>query len=79
MPKKPGRLRRRVLDGRTEAYLVALSCSGPPEGSRERWSMRLLADRMVELGQVDAVSYETIRRILTAPCSEIAPGSPVRA
>jgi hypothetical protein len=51
MPRKPGRLRRRVLDGRAEAHLVALSCSDPPEG-RERWSMRLLADRMVELGYV---------------------------
>jgi transposase len=63
MPKKPGRPRRRVLDGRAEARLVALSCSSPPEG-RERWSMRLLADRMVELGHVDAVSHETVRRTL---------------
>ena len=63
MPKKPGRPRRRVLDGRAEAHLVALSCSDPPEG-RERWSMRLLADRMVELGHVDTVSHETIRRTL---------------
>jgi transposase len=63
MPKKPGRPRRRVLDGRAEAQLIALSCSDPPEG-RERWSMRLLADRMVELGHVDTVSHETIRRTL---------------
>ena len=63
MPKKPGRPRRRVLDGRAEAHLVALSCSGPPEG-RERWSMRLLADRMVELGHVEALSHETVRRTL---------------
>jgi transposase len=63
MPKKPGRPRRRVLDGRAEAHLIALSCSDPPEG-RERWSMRLLADRMVELGHVDTVSHETIRRTL---------------
>ncbi len=63
MPKKPGRPRRRVLDGRAEAHLVALSCSDPPEG-RERWSMRLLADRMVELGYADALSYETVRRTL---------------
>ena len=58
MPKKPGRPSRRVLDGRAEAHLIALSCSDPPEG-RERWSMRLLADRMVELGHVGSVSYET--------------------
>ena len=63
MPKKPGRPRRRVLDARAEARLVALSCSDPPEG-RERWSMRLLADRMVELGHVESVSYETVRRTL---------------
>jgi transposase len=63
MPKKPGRPRRRVLDGRAEAHLVALSCSDPPEG-RERWSLRLLADRMVELGHADALSYETVRRTL---------------
>jgi transposase len=63
MPKKPGRPRRRVLDGRAEAHLIALSCSDPPEG-RERWSLRLLADQMVELGHVDTVSHETIRRTL---------------
>ncbi len=63
MLKKPGRPRRRVLDGRAEAHLVALSCSDPPEG-RERWSMRLLEDRMVELGYVESVSYETVRRTL---------------
>jgi transposase len=63
LPKKPGRPRRRVLDGRAEAHLIALSCSDPPEG-RERWSMRLLADRMVELGHVGSVSYETVRRTL---------------
>jgi transposase len=63
LPKKPGRPRRRALDGRAEAHLVVLSCSNPPEG-RERWSMRLLADRMVELGYVESVSYETVRRTL---------------
>jgi transposase len=63
MPKKPGRPRRRVLDGRAEAHLVALACSDPPEG-RERWSMRLLANWMVELGHADTLSYETVRRVL---------------
>jgi len=71
MPKKPGRPRRRVLDGRAEARLVALSCSDPPEG-RERWSMRLLADRMVELGHVDTVSHETVRRTLKKTASSLA-------
>ena len=68
MPKKPGRPRRRVLDGRAEAHLIALACLDPPEG-RERWSMRLLADRMVELGHVESVSYETVRRTLKKTAS----------
>ena len=70
MPKKPGRPRRRVLDGRAEAHLVALSCSEPPEG-RERWSLRLLADRMVELGYTDELSYETVRRTLKKTSSSL--------
>jgi transposase len=63
MPKKPGKPRRRVLDGRAEAHLIALSCSDPPEG-RERWSMRLLAQKMVELEHVEALSHESVRRTL---------------
>jgi hypothetical protein len=59
---------RRVLDGRAEAHLVALSCSDPPEG-RERWSLRLLADRMVELGHAEELSYETVRRTLKKTAS----------
>jgi transposase len=62
-PKKPGKPRRRVLDGRAEAHLVALACSEAPEG-RSRWTLRLLADRMVELGHVGGVSRETVRRTL---------------
>jgi hypothetical protein len=49
-----------VLDGRAEAHLIALSCSDPLEG-RERWSLRLLADRLVELRYVESLSHETIR------------------
>ena len=63
MPRKPGRPRRRVLDGRAEARLVALACLEPPEG-RASWTLRLLADRMVELGVVEGVSHETVRRTL---------------
>jgi len=70
MPKKPGRPRRRVLDGRAEAHLIALSCSDPPEG-REHWSMRLLADRMVKLGHVEALSHETVRRTLKKTASSL--------
>ena len=51
------------LDGEAEAHLIALACSPPPAG-RARWTLRLLADRLVELAVVDAVSYETVRRTL---------------
>ncbi len=74
MPKKPGRPRRRVLDGRAEAHLLALACSEAPEG-RERLSMRLLADRMVELGHVETVSYETVRRTLKKTSSNLTSGA----
>jgi len=63
MPRKPGRPRRRALEGRAEAHLVALSRSEPPEG-RAGWTLRLLADRMVELGHAESVSHETVRRTL---------------
>jgi hypothetical protein len=53
----------RKADGDFEAYLIALSCSEPPPG-RARWSLRLLADKMVELEYADSVSYETVRRVL---------------
>ncbi|HEC26440.1 MAG TPA: IS630 family transposase [Gammaproteobacteria bacterium] len=52
----------RKADGELEAHLVALSCSDPPEGFA-RWSLRLLADRAVELEYVDNLSYETVRRV----------------
>jgi transposase len=55
--------RRRTLDGAAEARLIALACSGPP-GGRVCWTMQLLADRLVELRVVDAVSDETVRRAL---------------
>ena len=55
--------RQRKLDGRAEARLIALACAAPPEGRKE-WTMRLLADRLVELEVVDAVSDETVRRVL---------------
>jgi len=54
---------RKKLDGEAEAHLVALACSEAPEG-RARWSLRLLADRMVELGYVESISHEAVRRVL---------------
>lgn len=55
--------RPRTLDGKAEAHLIALACSKPPRG-RARWTLRLLADQLVELQIVDTVSTETIRRTL---------------
>ena len=54
---------RPKLDGKPAAHLVALACSAPPEG-RSRWTMQLLADRLVELRVVAAISDETVRRTL---------------
>jgi hypothetical protein len=51
------------LDGKAEARLIALRCGEPPEG-RMRWTLHLLADKMVELKVVDSLSYETVRRTL---------------
>ena len=51
------------LDGEQEAQLIAIACSAPPAG-RTRWTLRLLADRLVELAYVDTVSYETVRQVL---------------
>jgi hypothetical protein len=61
--KKGNRTYARKTDGDFEAHLVALSCSEPPEGFA-RWSLRLLADKAVELNYVDSISHETVRRIL---------------
>jgi len=55
--------RKRILDGEREAKLITLACSKAPDG-RKRWTLRLLADRMIELEYVDAVSYETVRKKL---------------
>ena len=59
--RRPTYLRK--ADGEFEARLVALSCGEPPEGHAQ-WSLRLLADRAVELGYIDTVSHETVRRVL---------------
>jgi transposase len=61
--RRSRRVYRRKLDGAGEAHLIALSCGGPPAG-RERWTLRLLAERMVTLEHVAALSHETVRRTL---------------
>jgi transposase len=60
---QPPRPHKRALDGAAEAHLIALACSAPPDG-RPEWTLRLLADRVVELKYAGAVSYETVRRVL---------------
>lgn len=54
---------RKKIDGDLEAHMIALCCSDPPEG-RVRWTLRLLADKVVELGYVDSISHEAVRQTL---------------
>jgi transposase len=61
--KRPDRDYEHCLDGEAEAHLVAMVCGEPPEG-HERWTLRLLQKRMVELTYTEAVSHETIRTTL---------------
>jgi transposase len=61
--RKAERTHTRKADGDFEARLIAMSCGKPPKG-HSRWSLRLLADRMVELEYVEAISHETVRRVL---------------
>ena len=61
--RKADRVYEKKTDGDFEAHLIALSCGDPPEGFA-RWSLRLLADKMVELNYIDSISHETVRRIL---------------
>ena len=58
---RPGQ--RRKLDGRGEAVLIAEACGPAPEG-HEKWTLRLLAERLVKLSVVESISYETVRRTL---------------
>jgi transposase len=60
---QPRPRRQPKLDGRAEARLIALACSAPPQG-RKQWTLQLLADRLVELEIVEAISDETVRRAL---------------
>lgn len=61
--RKARRKYLRKLDGKQEAQLTQIACSRAPEG-RARWSLRLLADRMVQLDYVESVSHETVRQVL---------------
>jgi transposase len=61
--RKPLKARPRLLDGEKEANLIAIACTEAPEG-RGAWTLRLLADKMVELGHVESISHETVRQTL---------------
>jgi len=61
--RTPRRSYKYKLDGEQEAKLIAIACSDPPEG-QARWSLRMLADKMVELQYVDELSHETVRQTL---------------
>ena len=63
LPKPSKRVYARKLDGRQEAKLIALACAKPPAG-KARWTLRMLADEMVELDVVDSLSHETVRQTL---------------
>jgi transposase len=60
---RPGGGRNRNLDGAAEAHLIALRCSEAPKG-KGRWTLRLLADKMVELDYVEHLSHESVRQVL---------------
>ena len=61
--KPTTRIYERKVDGDTEAHLITIACSEPPKGFA-KWSLRLLADKMVELNYVDSLSHETVRTVL---------------
>jgi transposase len=62
-PRPRRRTRLPLVDGAAEAQLVTLACSQPPAGAG-RWTLRLLAEKMVELAYVEHVSHETVRQVL---------------
>ena len=69
--RKRNRIYDKKADGDFEAHLVALSCGEPPEGFA-RWSLRLLADKVVELEYIDSISHESVRNILKK--TKLSPG-----
>jgi putative transposase len=61
--ERPRRGQARKLTGKQEAHLIAIACSTPPDG-RARWTLRLLADKVVELNFADSIARETVRQVL---------------
>lgn len=70
-PRPSAYVQPRKLDGHLEAQLITLACSEAPEG-HGRWTLRLLADRLVQLGYVEYVSHETVRQTLKK--TKLSPG-----
>lgn len=70
--------RAKIVDGEQEAHLVALSCRQPPAGHK-RWTMRLLAEKMVELEYIEAISHETVRQVLKKRTQALAEGAVVHS
>ena len=71
LQRRPQQNRRQPkLDGKAEAKLIACSCGPPPEG-RSKWTLRLLADRAVELELVDSISHEAVRQTLKKTSSSL--------
>jgi transposase len=68
---KPRRDYSHLVDGECEAHLVALACSAPPVGHK-RWTLRLLADKMIEREYIDCISHETVRQVLKK--TNLSPG-----
>ncbi len=76
LPRPSKRAYVRKLDGAQEARLIALACSGPPEG-KKRWTLRLLAAQMVALEIVPELSHETVRQALGEKCAQAASAADV--
>lgn len=70
-PRRSKRQYEPLVDGECEAHLVALTCSTPPDG-QARWTLRLLADKMVELAYIESISHETVRQVLKK--TNLSPG-----
>jgi len=68
---RPGKAR--ILDGRQEAYVIALACTKPPPAGHAKWTLRLLADRLVELNLIEDISHQTVWRALKR--GTLSPGS----
>jgi transposase len=69
-PHRPDKRQEHKIDGEVEAHLIALACGAPPEG-KARWSLRLLADKLVELEYLPEVSHETVRQALKQTSSRL--------